>query len=182
MINISNIHWVCASNVLSSPGVVEVYDSKPIHSIGSSALHSQVAKILQTSDKSFQLKHVDVQRQQGESDCALFAIANAATLCLGGDPHITSYKQENFRAHLATCFELQHMAMFPIADRPRRLGRRRIVNSKTIGVFCICRSPWNKNDYEKGSLVQCQLCREWFHEVCMDISKDIILKYNCIDI
>lgn len=184
VININNMHWVCASNVLSSPGVVEVYDSKPICSINSSALHSQVAKILKTSEKYFQLNHVDVQRQIGSSDCALYAIANALTLCLGEDPHITSYNQGNFRAHLVKCFELQQITKFPIADRPRRLGRRRIISRKRIDVFCTCRSPWNRNDKcDKGPLVQCQLCKEWYHEACMDISKDVIdypgLKYNC---
>ncbi len=184
IINITNIHWVCTSNILSSPGVVEVYDSNPKYSIGSSVLHEQVAKILNTSEKSFSLKHVEVQLQAGANDCALFAIANATTLCFGGDPHIASYNQNNFRAHLANCFELQQMSMFPIADWPRRLARRRAINlPKIINVFCTCRLPWNKNDHKKGALVQCQLCKEWYHEVCMDISKDIVdypaLKYNC---
>lgn len=64
VVNVSNIHWVCVSNVLSSPGVAEVYDSKPNYSIGSSVLHEQVAKILRSEEKSFQLNHVDVQRQR----------------------------------------------------------------------------------------------------------------------
>ena len=182
IVNISCIHWVCVSNVLSSPGVVEVYDSKPNCSVGA-VLHRQVAKLLRTAEKSFELKYIDVQRQRGSSDCGLYAIANATTLCYGGDPHITSYNQEEFRAHLARCFESRCMTMFPAADRPRRLGRKRVLSSKTIDVFCTCRLPWNKDDYQKGPLVQCQLCKEWYHEVCMDINKDIInypgLKYNC---
>ena len=51
-----------------------MYDSFSIsYSIGSSALHMRVAKILKTSEKYFQLKHVDMQQQR--YDCALFAIA-----------------------------------------------------------------------------------------------------------
>lgn len=184
IINISNIHWVCTSTVLSSPGVVEVYDSNPKYSIGSSVLHEQIAKLLKTSEESFCVKHVKVQLQAGANDCALFAIANATTLCCGGDPHITSYNQANFRAHLAKCYELQHMSMFPIANFPRRIARNRAISlPKVINVFCTCRLPWNKNNHRKGALVQCQLCKEWYHEECMDISRDIIdypvMKYNC---
>ena len=58
---------VCVSNVLSSPGVVEIYDSMLFYTTKSTALHIQVAKIMKTKEKSFMLKHVDVQRQSGAS-------------------------------------------------------------------------------------------------------------------
>ena len=57
IVNISCIHWVCVSNVLSSPGVVEVCDSKPNCSVGS-VLHRQVAKLLRTAEKLFELKYL----------------------------------------------------------------------------------------------------------------------------
>lgn len=181
VVNFDNKHWACISNVLSSPGVVEVYDSIPFYSIGSSSLHMQVAKIVKTSEKSFQLKHVDVQRQRGGSDCALFTIANATTLCLGGDPHITSYVQKDLRVHFSKCIEAQHMSIFP-QDHPRRLGRKRIIRNARVDVFCVCRLPW-KGVSTRGLLVQCQICKEWFHQVCMSIDKNVIdypkLKYNC---
>ena len=41
----------------------------------------QVAAIMKISSKSFELEHVDVQQQIGTSDCALFAMAFAMTLC-----------------------------------------------------------------------------------------------------
>lgn len=183
VINITNSHWVCASNVICPPGVVEVYDSKPNFSIGSSALHEQVAKILKTSENSFQLNHVDVQRQRGPDDCGLFTIANATTLCFGKDPNCESYEQSELRGHLAKCFKLQEISMFPMADRPRRLPRGRILKRKRIDIFCTCRLPWNINDSNRGALVKCQTCKQWFHELCMDIDKNIIdypaLKYNC---
>ena len=182
LVNINNIHWVCVSNVLSSSGVVEVYDSKPNFSIGSSVLHEQVAKILRIEGKSFKLNHVDVQRQLGSNDCGLYAIANAVTLCFGGDPHSINYDQESFRVHLAKCFESQIITMFPVANNQRRLTRRRLLSTHNINVFCTCRLPWNKNDSKKGPLVQCKVCKEWYHELCMKINEDIIsslLKYVC---
>ena len=182
IVNISNNHWVCASNVLCMPGSVEVYDSKPSCSIGAFVLHKQIAKILKTAEKSFEVKHVDVQRQRGGSDCALFAIAYATTLCLGGDPHISRYVQNNLRAHLAKCFQSQTITEFPAPERPRR-GRKRSLNIESISVYCICRLPWNMEDSEKGPLAQCASCREWYHKVCLKINKDIFtcpkLKYYC---
>ena len=69
IINISNTHWVCASNILSSPDV-EVYDSLPHLSMESRSLQSQIATILNCKEKTFQINHIDVQRQWGESDCS----------------------------------------------------------------------------------------------------------------
>ena len=46
IINISNQHWVCVSNILSSPGVIEVYDSLPQYTFNSSSLRQQVAAII----------------------------------------------------------------------------------------------------------------------------------------
>ena len=101
ILNIDNEHWACVSNILSSPGVVEIYDSMPFYSPKSIALQSQVAKIMKTKEKSFMLKHVDVQRQSGASECALFAIAHATALCTGSDPHLTNFIQDELRAHSA---------------------------------------------------------------------------------
>ena len=105
IMNISQSHWVCASNVLTPPGVVEVYDSMPSYSQHSSALMRQVAVILQTPQAEFELRHIDVQRQVGGSDCGLFAVAFATALCAGKDPFTCSFKQAQMRSHLLTCFE-----------------------------------------------------------------------------
>ena len=65
----------------------------------------QVAVILKTSEKSFDLYHIDVQRQVGGSDCYLFAVAFAASLCARKDPHTEHYAQTEMRQHLARCEE-----------------------------------------------------------------------------
>ena len=75
------------------PGIVHVYDSRPSCSTNSSRLHRQLAAIMKTEDASFTVKHVDVQRQVGSSDCGLFAIAFATSLCSGLDPHTLKYDQ-----------------------------------------------------------------------------------------
>ena len=80
VLNISQSHWVCVSDMLSPPGVVEVYDSMPAYSQHSSVLKRQVAVILQTPHTAFELRHVDVQRQLGGADCGLYALAFATAL------------------------------------------------------------------------------------------------------
>ena len=80
VISLSRQHWVCISNINCPPGMVDVYDAILAYSTGSVSLRKQVAAILKTT---FELRFVDVQRQSGGSDCGLFAIATAVTLCAG---------------------------------------------------------------------------------------------------
>ena len=85
--------------MLSSPGVVEVYDS--MHA----SLFLFPYSLLQTSDKSFTLKHIEVQHQKGTSNCALFAMAFGLTLCMGEGPFSKTYIQSAMREHFMDCCE-----------------------------------------------------------------------------
>ena len=76
---------------------MEVFDSMPAYSTTSSGLKRQVAAILTMSEKYFDLYHIDVQRQVGGSDCCLFAIAFAASLCARNTER---YAQTEMRQHL----------------------------------------------------------------------------------
>ena len=121
IVNVSNSHWICVSNILSPVGVVEVYDSLPSISRKSWCVPKQVAKILKTKEDAFELRNVDVQRQIRGNDCSLFAMAFAVALCLGQDPHIISYAQEKMR--FCIC-ESKHVLPFLQADRPKRHTKR----------------------------------------------------------
>lgn len=136
IINLSRQHWVCVSNISCPPGIVDVYDSILAYSTGSVALRKQVAAIMKTQDCSFELRFVDVQRQSGGSDCALFAIANAVLLCAGQDPHLASFDQKQMRSHLRCCFSTEELTPFPQSSRKRRLARQRTVTRKTVAVYC----------------------------------------------
>ena len=174
IINIACNHWLCISNKLSPSGtIIEVYDSLPSYSTNSLQLCNQAAAILKTSYSSFQIKHVDVQRQSGGSDCALFAIAFATTLCMDDDPHTSSYNQSAMRSHLMNCFNRQQMSLFPAADRQQRSHRQRFISTQTVPVYCVCRLPWNKHDFKRGPLVCCSVCGEWFHHMCLGIDQKI---------
>ncbi len=87
IVNIANQHWVCISNKLTENGKVEVYDSLPYYTLSSLTLRKQVAAMIRTPTESITLEHIQVQRQVGRSDCSLFAISFATTLCYVNDPH-----------------------------------------------------------------------------------------------
>ena len=169
IVNLSSQHWLCVSNKLTSPGVVDVYDSMPAYSLGSHTLRQQIASILKTSESSFTIRFVNVQRQNGGSDCALFAVMFAEALCNGKDPHTLSVNQGQMRSHLHRCFEQGEILEFPAASKPRRLGRQRIAYTKEVPVFCSCRLSWYKVDTVRGSLIQCTLCKEWYHPNCAKV-------------
>lgn len=183
IVNLSRQHWVCVSNIFSSPGVVDVYDSIPRYSMKSFALKTQVATIMKSSARSFQLRHIDVQRQVGVNDCALFAMAFATSLCLHRDPTTESYLQTSMRQHFMECYDSNKLLPFPSSGHHRRLGRQKIICVQRVDIFCICRLPWNSKENERGPLVQCSICKEWYHQLCMNIDQDVIdqplIKYNC---
>ena len=147
-------------------GVVDVYDSIPAYSIGSQSLRLQLAAIMRTQEPQFHIRFVDVQRQSGGSACGLFAIANATALCGGLDPHLQNFEQSKMREHLKKCFLENRLECFPESRRRRRLGRHRFVATKSVDVFCTCRLTWNRVQNQLGDLIQCEICKKWYHEVC----------------
>ena len=187
VINVAGKHWICASNRFSPPGMVYVYDSLPSCSINSSSLHRQIATIMKAEDAAFIVKHVDVQRQLGSSDCGLMAIAFAASLCSGLDPHTLKYDQSKLRSDFLSGIESGCLLPFHIPGATRRFGRAYFIHVKEVPVFCICRLPWNKANSNahivRGALVQCAVCKEWHHQFCCKIDDVVIdtpkYKYLC---
>ena len=50
---------------------------------------------MKTKERSFVVRHIDVQRQIGEKTCGQFAMAFAISLCIMGvDPHKQQYRDE----------------------------------------------------------------------------------------
>ena len=165
-------HWVCASNTLAPPGVVDVFDSIRSYSDGSQCLRRQLAAILRAEEPHFHIRFVDVQAQSGGSDCGLFAIAFAEALCRGEDPHLLNLDQALMRCHLQKCFLGGNLVEFPQLRRRRRLGRNRLLAPKKVDVFCHCRLNWNRLGDPQGDLIQCDICRVWFHELCEKVDRE----------
>lgn len=175
VLHVSGNHWVCASNLFAPEGCVDVYDSMPAYSYKCASLEQQLAVILKCKEpSSFSVRHINVQRQVGGSSCGLYAVAFAVSLCLGVDPYSATYNQAEMRKHLCQCIESNAMSLFPSAKKSRRLARVKVLMEKPVHVYCYCRLPWNPKDTKRGALVECNTCKQWFHEMCCNIASSVI--------
>ena len=85
-------HWITVTNIGCISSHIKVYDSIPSGNISSRAIQEICAMIFSDA-KEITLNFPPVQSQRGGSDCGLFAIAFATTLCTGFDPVHLLYNQ-----------------------------------------------------------------------------------------
>ena len=156
-------HWVTISNIGSNqPEDLLVYDS--LFSYSSSSIKVQAACLLHTSKSEFNLKFVDVHKQNGSNDCGVFSIAYAVALCLGEYPGTLVFEQTMMCTHLMSCIEQQCFSIFPIKSKRRRKNLK-ISKSETVKDFCICRMPEMPC---QPAMICCSRCSEWYHgDVCI---------------
>ena len=104
-------HWVVSS---VSNGKITVYDSM-LPNI-TSQLSCQLLHLYGDKEDVHKPIRVTVtmcQQQTGESDCGLFAIANALALAKDVSLQNIKFLQSHMRSHLHQCFENQLLTMFP---------------------------------------------------------------------
>ena len=98
-------HWILASNMGCRNGDVNVYDS--VYRSVNKATHAVITNLFQSSA----VKVVESKKQEGGTDCGLFAIATATTLAHGINP--SSFDQSAMRRHLVSCFKEDLMTLLP---------------------------------------------------------------------
>ena len=81
ILHIDGNHWITLSTI-GCKVEVNLYDCNQCESLFAST-EEQISCLLNSKEKDLQLKIMPVQRQKGCSDCGLFALAFAATLCSG---------------------------------------------------------------------------------------------------
>jgi len=169
VLNVYGSHWITISNILCSSGVVAVYDSKPDCTL-SNQTKRQIASILMTDEEVIYIQIVQVQAQMGTSDCGLFSLAFATSLCAGINPAEKCYIQSDFRVHLFKCLENRKITPFPAKTRKNKAVARHYI---TVEVHCVCRQP------EYGAMISCDSCTKWFHKNCVKAPKAAWNKRGC---
>ena len=98
----------------------------------SPALKCQIAALLATKEQKISVHFMDVQMQARGSDCGLFAITFATSLCYGQSPGKFHFDESTMCKNLVSCFERGHFEMFPI-DRNRQ-SKNKVKATKAIAV------------------------------------------------
>ncbi len=98
------------------------------------------------------------------SDCGLFSLAFATSLCAGVNPAEECYTQSDFRVHLFKCLENR---LFPTKARKNKVVS---LHHFTVEVHCTCRQP------EYGRMISSDYCLKWFHKDCVKAPKALAVR------
>ena len=178
ILHVGGNHWVTVTNIGCQENRIKVFDSlrQKLSKKEKQKLCSCLAVLLNTSLSNMVIEWPSMQRQRGESDCGLFAVAVATSLLNGEDPGSKSYDQSVMKGHLAVCFHCEELAVFPAASS-------KCVNNdkkeETIEVFCHCRMPFKNGDF----MIECSVCLEWFHRSCDKVPRTVTDKtlFHCMN-
>lgn len=162
ILNVHSNHWLTVSNIDCAENSIKVFDSMAnSHGLqNDDKFNCQVASLLDYSSGSIRVINVDVKQQEGYSDCGLFAIACATSLCFGMPPENQNYAQELMRSHLADCFRNGVMMPFPVVSTS--FFNKSNLSSYIMEICVICRKP-KSND---NPLIECMMCNQNFHFKC----------------
>ena len=130
-------------------------------------MKQEIAWLLYSSDESITLAWPNIKQQTGTSDCGLFAIANATSICCGVDPTSQDWDQPDKRQHLVKCFQVGYMEMFPTATEAKPKVIRMVETTEEVPIFCACRHPDDGKDMDR-----CDKCYGWFHRACENVMAD----------
>ena len=122
-----------------------------------------IAVLSRASTPRLKLAFMDAVKQTGDSDCGLYAIANATAICAAQHPTLLEYDQQMMRKHLMQCLDNGFLTPFPSKKRRKTVSAP---SFEEVEVFCFCREP------ERGRMIQCVQCTEWFHSQCVMVHRN----------
>ena len=108
ILHVKGDHWIVA-HTKPRGKLVYVYDSSY------SSVDQKTASMLMINFRCSMLsiRSMRCQKQEGISDCGLFAIAFATLIAHGEDPGSREYCQGRMRSHLTQCFLDKKLVLFP---------------------------------------------------------------------
>jgi len=158
-------HWLCVTNKHCSAGHLRIYCS--LQMTPSVQCLATIANLFRMQSPSLTVDIMNVVRQRGAVDCGLFAIAYADILARDQHPCNVNLDQLQMRRHLIRCLAAKHITPFPVTKF--RTIRRHVVRSVVVSLYCVCRSTHSSGE----KMLQCDQCREWFHQRCVAISDEM---------
>lgn len=167
IIHVSGCHWACLSNRYCGDGEIDLYDCFHTIPAQNEGILKQACTMLQSEKLSVTVNVINVQFQDGSSDCGLFAAAMAFDLCNERDPFLQNYDQLKMREHLRHCFENQQLMSFPVNRKVTQGKKMRVVATVTTEIHCICRLP------EEPPMACCDSCSTWYHQSCLQIPNKV---------
>ena len=134
IVNVQSNHWICLSTVGCKPSTINAYDS--LHGCIDAHTRKLITDVLQSKHRCIEVCYADVQWQSGLSDCGLFAIAFATSICSGKDPTTITFRQEDMRSHLLSCIQTNRLTGFPFRNTRRR---SKPIRKEKVHIYCACR-------------------------------------------
>lgn len=162
-------HWITASNRHCKEGQIDIYCSLQV--IPSKECIYSISKYACLQSVEIELNINNVARQK-DLLCGFYAIANCVSLCFGKDPCNFRYSEDLMRQHLLVCLENNRITQFPVDSY--RTVRKNIVRNFKCSLYCVCRSIFKSTD----SMIQCLVCKEWFHSSCVGLSEAMFTEYK----
>ena len=174
ILHIRSNHWVCFA-VNEDKSIVQLYDSK--YSTIPLSVCDAIIELIHTENETVTIKSMQMQEQDGDDACGVFAIAVATTLCHQEDPTIIIWKQSRMWQHLMDCFSAGRITSFPLnsaAKRKEKTSTAKTKEKKIViqDIYCICRQRYKQNDKMK----LCSKCQKWFHAECLNIPSSLLVK------
>ena len=102
-------HWIVATTIRCNPGEVRVFDS--VYATLDDGTYETVQRMF-GGRTSYRVTTTNVPKQQGGTDCGVFAIAVCTCIAFGGDPSQMVICQAGMRDHLLKCFEEKLLSLF----------------------------------------------------------------------
>ena len=134
ILHVRNSHW---ATLYVDSDDVRIYDSA--YTSVSEDTFAIIAQLARFTGKSFDVKVMNVAKQSGSVDCALYSMATMLTLVLGDDPTELVYNQQDMRPHLIQCLGSSTLSPFPALRHRKPVNK--VVRIEKCTIYCYCRMP-----------------------------------------
>ena len=165
ILHVNRNHWVCVA-VNDSKDVISLYDS--LYTNIPLTLVDCVIVFIHSSAQVLTFRNLQMQKQTNSSDCGVFAIATATSLCHGEDPTTVVWDTSKMRNHLMKCLLSNKMELFPKRGRAKQVSSNIVRSESKYELHCCCRRRHKRNQVMK----HCSICNIWYHKSCINITKE----------